>query len=155
MEPIVFGCNFCFCLINISLSQARFLSFYPRPSGLLLLILPNPCPLFFSCFSLHVWQVGKDPRFDSVRNNKFRFFIFWHIQALWVFMTTLPIHVTNFYRHISQQDPPSWNAVDSIGLAVWGIGFAIEVISDHQKSNFRKQHHGSKEPKWICTGLWA
>lgn len=96
-------------------------------------------------------QVGKDDRFDLVRNNKFRFFTFWHIQGLWVFITLMPVHVCNFFRG----DPPAWNAVDWSGLAFWTIGFAVEVIADHQKSTFRKKNGHSKDPKWICSGLWA
>ncbi len=100
-------------------------------------------------------QTGRDVRFDPVRNNKFRFFTFWHIQALWVFVTTMPIHVLNFARHISGVEPPAWTAIDSVGLAVWVAGFAVEVIADQQKSAFRRANSGSKHPKWICSGLWA
>ncbi len=106
--------------------------------------------VFTSC--LAGW---KGPSFRQRQKQQTQSFHLLAVQALWVFMTILPIHVSNFYRHISQQDPPSWNAVDSIGLAVWVIGFAIEIISDHQKCNFRTQNRGSKEPKWICTGLRA
>ena len=94
-------------------------------------------------------------RFDPVRNNRFRFFTFWHIQGLWVFVTTMPVHVSNFSRHISGGEPPAWNWVDSVGLAVWAAGFAVEVIADQQKNTFRKQNHDSKHRKWISSGLWA
>jgi steroid 5-alpha reductase family enzyme len=107
--------------------------------------------LFVACILHDVWQAGKDDRFDLVRNNKFRFFTFWHIQGVWVFITTMPVHVCNFVR----ERPPAWNFVDSIGLALWVIGFAVEVIADQQKSAFRTQNRDSKDPKWICSGLWA
>jgi steroid 5-alpha reductase family enzyme len=74
---------------------------------------------------------------------------------LWVFVTTLPVHVSNFSRHISGEEPAAWNVVDSVGLLVWVIGFAIEVIADEQKSAFRKQSCGAKHRKWISSGLWA
>jgi steroid 5-alpha reductase family enzyme len=99
--------------------------------------------------------VGKDNRFDRIRSNKFRFFTFWHIQGIWVFITTMPVHASNFFSFKNPEASQSWNVVDSLGLAVWAIGFAIEVIADFQKSIFRKQQECSKEPKWICSGLWA
>ena len=102
--------------------------------------------------NLHdVEQAGKDDRFDPFRDNKWKFFTFWHVQALWAFVTTMPVHVCNFFRG----QPQAWNAVDSIGLALWALGFAVEVIADQQKSTFRKQHRDSKDSKWICSGLWA
>ncbi len=100
-------------------------------------------------------QTGHDVRFDAVRNNKFRFFTFWHIQGLWVFITTMTVHVSNFSRHISGAEPAAWNVVDSVGLAVWASGFAIEVIADQQKDAFRKKNSQNKQRKWISSGLWA
>ncbi len=106
---------------------------------------------FVFCKLHNILQVGKDDRFDLVRDNKFRFFTFWHIQGLWVFITLMPVHVCNFFRG----EPPAWNAVDWSGLAFWTTGFAVEVIADHQKSMFRKKNGHTKDPKWICSGLWA
>jgi steroid 5-alpha reductase family enzyme len=38
-----------------------------------------------------------------------------------------------------------------LGLLIWIAGFAIEVISDRQKSAFRHRHPG----RFVDTGLWA
>ncbi len=134
--------------------QARFFPLYSHPSGSMPLLpfIQGTCA---PCMSHHVPQAGKDVRFDPVRNNKFKFFTFWHIQGLWVFITTMPVHVSNFCRQISRGEPPSWNAVDSVGLVIWAVGLLVEVIADQQKSAFRRQQHGGKQQKWICSGLWA
>ena len=40
-----------------------------------------------------------------------------------------------------------------LGLALWIVGFTIEVIADKQKRVFKKQQN--KEKEFITTGLWA
>jgi steroid 5-alpha reductase family enzyme len=40
---------------------------------------------------------------------------------------------------------------DAIGLAIWLLGFCIEVAADRQKSQFRRESPG----RFIDTGLWA
>merc|ERR1712209_7096 len=39
---------------------------------------------------VRILKDGKDKRFDNVRNNPARFFSFWTIQGVWVFVTLLP-----------------------------------------------------------------
>jgi steroid 5-alpha reductase family enzyme len=141
--------------IVVTFHQARFFSLYPHPSGSIPPYIQGICVPTFSWFVNDGRQAGKDVRFDPVRNNKFKFFTFWHIQGLWVFITTMPVHVSNFCRQISRGEPPAWNALDSVGLVIWAVGLFVEVIADQQKSTFRKQQHGSKQQKWICSGLWA
>jgi Protein of unknown function (DUF1295) len=38
---------------------------------------------------------GHDKRFDGVRDNPKRFLVFWTIQGLWVFITSLPVTLLN------------------------------------------------------------
>jgi steroid 5-alpha reductase family enzyme len=40
-----------------------------------------------------------------------------------------------------------------IGFLIWGFGFAIEAVSDAQKSRFRDDPEN--KGKFIHTGLWA
>ena len=39
------------------------------------------------------------------------------------------------------------------GIAIWSVGFVIEVVADRQKSNFKADP--SNEGEFIDTGLWA
>ena len=41
----------------------------------------------------------------------------------------------------------------AVGLAVWAIGFGIEVVADRQKREFRRQP--GNRGRFITTGLWA
>ena len=54
---------------------------------------------------------------------------------------------------ITSGNDKSLGIVAYIGIAVWLFGFAIEVISDRQKTAFRKNPENSG--KFITTGLWA
>jgi steroid 5-alpha reductase family enzyme len=40
-----------------------------------------------------------------------------------------------------------------LGSVIWLLGFAVEVIADQQKSEFRSQ--AQNKGKFISTGLWA
>jgi steroid 5-alpha reductase family enzyme len=40
-----------------------------------------------------------------------------------------------------------------VGLAVWALGFVIEVVADRQKGAFRRQP--GNRGRFITTGLWA
>jgi steroid 5-alpha reductase family enzyme len=42
-------------------------------------------------------------------------------------------------------------AWDSIGLLIWALGFALELVADLQKQGFRRRH----PDRYIDTGLWA
>ena len=44
-------------------------------------------------------------------------------------------------------------AAIAIGMLLWVVGFAIEVIADQQKTKFRKNPDNAE--KFITTGLWA
>ncbi len=91
---------------------------------------------------------GRDGRFDEIKVNPIRFFSAWTIQGLWVLLTAaaaLAIITT------SVREPLSW--VGTIGIAIWLIGFAIEVVADQQKSAFKKDP--SNAGRFISSGLWA
>lgn len=48
--------------------------------------------------SFLLWRVlrdGGDTRFDSVKTRPMRFLVFWAVQALWIFITALPVFLSN------------------------------------------------------------
>ena len=68
---------------------------------------------------------GRDGRFDQIKTDPLRFFMTWTLQGLWVLLTmacALAIITSSERRSIE------WVAV--VGIAVWIIGFAIEVLAD-------------------------
>ena len=95
-----------------------------------------------------VMKVGKDVRFDKAKHDPAKFLIFWSLQGLWVFVTLLPtlaLHSSNLN--------PAFGLKDFIGFGIWGVGFALEVIADKQKSDFKADP--SNEGEFIKEGLWG
>jgi len=95
-----------------------------------------------------IHKAGKDSRFDKIKHRLPRFFNFWTIQGLWVFLTALPVWITN-----STDAATPVNVIDCCGWGLWLVGFAIEVTADQQKTVFRSDD--SNKGKFISSGLWA
>lgn len=91
---------------------------------------------------------GGDSRFDKIKTNPLRFLLTWTLQALWVLLTAACALAIITSNKTVPMGPWIY-----IGLGVWYLGFIIEVISDGQKSKFRKDP--SNEGKFISHGLWA
>lgn len=91
---------------------------------------------------------GGDGRFDQIKRNPLRFFMTWTIQGLWVLFTAAAALAV-----ITSEERVDLGAIASIGIAVWVIGFAIEVVADRQKSAFRADP--ANKGSFIATGLWA
>lgn len=91
---------------------------------------------------------GKDGRFDSIKPHFWRFLRAWSLQGLWVTAT-----LAAALAIITSDERKSLGIVGIVGIAVWIIGFAIEVASDQQKSAFRADP--TNEGRFITTGLWA
>lgn len=90
---------------------------------------------------------GKDDRFDKIRINPVRFFIFFIIQALWVWIVSLPVTLLN---HSTQS--PKVGLFDYIGWVLWTIGFLYEAIADQQKYIFNSNPENKN--KVLKTGLY-
>lgn len=89
---------------------------------------------------------GADSRFDDIKPSPARFFVAWTLQGLWVFLTLCAALAA-----ITTSTPAALGLLDSLGLAVWIAGFALEVIADRQKSAFRAENPG----RFVDVGLWA
>lgn len=91
---------------------------------------------------------GRDGRFDRIKVDPRQFFMTWTLQGLWVLLTlacALAIITGAQRRDIG--------IVGVIGIAVWLVGFAVEVVADAQKSAFKKDP--ANQGAFITTGLWA
>ena len=93
-------------------------------------------------------RAGKDDRFDELKKSFFRFLHVWTIQGLWVTFTAAAawVGITS-----SQRVAFDWLAV--VGLVLWAVGFAFEVVADLQKSRFKADP--ANEGRFINTGLWS
>ena len=91
-------------------------------------------------------RAGSDPRFDEIKPSASRFLVAWTLQGLWVFLTLCAALAA-----ITTRSPTELGLLDGLGITVWVIGFAIEVVADRQKSRFRKEQPGH----FPHAGLWA
>lgn len=95
---------------------------------------------------MRIRKTGKDSRFDDMRNNFFRFFRFWFLQGVSVFVILLSSLVA-----WSSQDTNitifSW-----AGLALFFAGLLTEATADLEK--FKFNNNPNNKDKWIDSGLW-
>jgi len=95
-----------------------------------------------------VSRTGADDRFDEIKGSFPRFLGVWTIQGLWVSVTASAAWIA-----LSASAPLGIDAFAVIGLLLWAIGFAIEVIADRQKSAFRADP--ANRGRFISSGLWS
>ncbi len=91
---------------------------------------------------------GRDGRFDEIKPSLPRFLLTWTLQAVWVLITLAPALAA-----MTTLQPRPLDLLAAVGLAVWAIGFGIEVVADRQKGAFRRQP--GNRGRFITTGLWA
>ena len=97
---------------------------------------------------LRISKDGHDSRFDAIKVNPLRFLTAWTLQGLWVLLTLACALVI-----ITSQKQVGLDLWFWLGLAIWGLGFGIEVAADRQKSAFRA--NPKNKDNFITTGLWA
>ena len=95
-----------------------------------------------------IQRAGKDSRFDEMKKSPIRFFSAWTIQGLWVLLTAAAALAI-----ITSTDRVDMGILGVVGLFTWVAGFAVEVVADKQKSDFKSDP--ANEGRFIDTGLWA
>ncbi|GLI66250.1 hypothetical protein VaNZ11_010000 [Volvox africanus] len=93
-------------------------------------------------------KTGHDVRFDGVKDKPATFFVYWTMQAVWVFVSLLPVLFVN-----GAAKAAPLRALDALGILVYAVGLCLESVADHQKSAFksRPQNKG----RFIDEGLWS
>lgn len=97
-----------------------------------------------------VLRRGKDERFDAIRGSFASFLAFWVFQMLWAWGVTLPATFVN--ADPARTAPAFGTASDGIGVALWALGFGIQVVADAQKYRFRGD--ARNKGRWCDAGLW-
>jgi len=100
-----------------------------------------------------VLRDGGDSRFNKVKHQPGRFWIYWTIQGLWVLTTLLPTLIVNSKDDKKSDTRDSVTSRDYAGWAIWTLGFVLEVIADHQKNQFKADP--TNAGKFINQGLWS
>ena len=92
-----------------------------------------------------IHHMGRDARFDGIRENFFRFMGFWLLQGVTIWIIIIP---AAFYFDA----PAKFTFLTVLGLIIWLKGLVIETVADHQKFVFKIDKLNAN--KWIDTGLW-
>jgi steroid 5-alpha reductase family enzyme len=95
-----------------------------------------------------ILRIGRDARFDGVREKFWAFARFWFFQGLAAWIIMLP--VTLWFALADAAGP--WSAPMVIGGVVWAAGLAIETVADAQKFADRMRKDG--RGRWTDRGLW-
>lgn len=96
-----------------------------------------------------VWKVGHDSRFDERKHQPLTFWVYWTIQAVWVFVTLSPVLLVTT---ATAGGPARLLWSDVVGPAVWALGFTIEAVADAQKFKFKMDP--ANKGRFIDEGLW-
>jgi len=97
---------------------------------------------------LRIRAAGEDRRFREIKPSFARFLLAWTLQGLWVSFS-----LAAALAAITSTVRVGIDAFAIIGFLIWVAGFAIEVIADRQKSDFKSLP--KNKDNFIHTGLWA
>ena len=97
---------------------------------------------------IRIQKMGRDLRFDGIRESFFKFLAFWIYQALVVWLLLLPLSYS-----LSVQKQPEKNLWDLLGILLYFIGLLIESLADWQKYRFHLRKE--KSQVYLDKGLWA
>ena len=97
---------------------------------------------------LRVKRIGKDVRFDRLKQNFLRFAMTWCLSALWVILTAAAALAT-----LTTEGQSGVDIFMVVGILIWIVGFTFEAVSDMQKNTFRADP--KNEHRLIASGLWA
>ena len=97
---------------------------------------------------MRIHKDKKDGRFDSIKTSFSQFFMTWTLQGMWVFICSSAALIA-----IANPAGVPINIVFIMGLALFILGFVIEIIADNQKSAFRSIPEN--KDVFINEGLWA
>ena len=97
---------------------------------------------------MRIQKDKKDGRFDSIKTSFSQFFMTWTLQGMWVFICSSAALVA-----IANPTGVVINSVFILGLALFILGFVVEVIADNQKTAFRSIP--DNKDQFINEGLWA
>ena len=97
---------------------------------------------------MRIHKDKKDGRFDSIKTSFSQFFMTWTLQGMWVFICSSAALVA-----IASPTGVVINIIFFLGLALFVLGFAVEVIADNQKTKFRSIPENKDQ--FINEGLWA
>ena len=95
-----------------------------------------------------IQKAGEDRRFRKIKLSTPRFLLTWTLQGTWVFITAGAALAA-----IMTQNTATIGTIFYVGVTMWILGFAIELIADNQKTAFKADP--ANKNKFITTGMWS
>lgn len=96
---------------------------------------------------IRINKMGKDSRFDDMRDNFWSFSKFWLLQGVSVFVVLLAGLL------LWDTADPSITVLSWFGLGIFVVGLLLEAVADLQKFRF-KFSGKKKQHEWIDEGVW-
>ena len=97
------------------------------------------------------WRIkkdGQDKRFIVMKTKFTWFLLTWTLGGLWVLVT-----MAAGLAALTSNTTVELGILGYVGIALWLFGFAVEVIADNQKTQFKKDPNN--KDRFITTGLWS
>lgn len=82
---------------------------------------------------LRILRLGRDARFDGIRERPAAFAQFWLLQALAVPVILLPV------LQVLAAPAPRPSLWHGLGLGLWALGFLLETVADAQKDAWKRR----------------
>ncbi|MBT8189359.1 MAG: DUF1295 domain-containing protein [Bacteroidia bacterium] len=92
-----------------------------------------------------IHAIGRDKRFDQIRERFISFFLFWLMQGLTCFVVMIPAILIN------QATSKDSNMIVVIGVIIAISGLLLESVADQQKFKFKSLNPG----KFMNSGVWS
>ncbi|MFW5769767.1 MAG: DUF1295 domain-containing protein, partial [Spirochaetota bacterium] len=95
---------------------------------------------------VRIIDMGKDDRFDGMRDEPLRFARFWLLQAISVWLISFPV------IFVMSLEGTVFTWASFLGGGIWLFGFIFEAIADAQKYRFKSNPENKGD--FISSGLW-
>ncbi len=97
------------------------------------------------------WRIkkdGQDKRFIVMKTKFTWFLLTWTLGGLWVLVT-----MAAGLAALTSNTTVELGILGYVGITLWLFGFAVEVIADNQKRQFKKDPNN--RDRFITQGLWS
>ncbi len=97
------------------------------------------------------WRIkkdGQDKRFIVMKTKFTWFLLTWTLGGLWVLVT-----MAAGLAALTSNTTVELGILGYVGITLWLFGFAVEVIADNQKRQFKKDPNN--RDRFISSGLWS
>lgn len=101
-----------------------------------------------------ILKTTEDKRFDGIRDDVWKFAVFWVFQMLWVWIVSLPLtYLNSLAPETTVATATTATARDIAGWSLAAVGLVIEAVADQEKFSYR-QDASPEKPRFLATGTW-